>query len=205
VILRLLHGWAFDATLWHHVIPLLPEFDCRADDRGYFGPAMAVSEGEVAVCHSFGTLRALAAPHGFRALVAINGFDCFAARPGFPGIPARLVARMLARCDADPAPVVQDFRARCGQAETPPLRDSRALRADLAALAEQDQRGACTLPVVSLQATDDPIVPFAMHPALFAAAPLAERTTLPVGGHLLPLTAPEACAAAIRRAVELAA
>jgi len=200
VILRFLHGWALDGRLWEQVVPLLAGFDCRIDDRGYFGAAMAAPEGEIAVAHSFGTMRALAVPGGMRALVAINGFDCFAARDGFPGVPPRVVERMLARFGAAQGAVVADFRARCGLGETPPLRDAAALGADLAALGQQDWRGACSVPVTVVQAANDPILPPAMQGAVFAGA--AERITLPDGGHLLPLTAPEACAAAIRGAAE---
>lgn len=202
MILRLLHGWASDASIWARLIPLLPEFDCRADDRGYFGKAAQVGEGEIAVVHSFGAMRALAAPGAMRGLVAINGFDCFTARPGYPGTPGRVLERMIARFDEAPERVVADFRARCGAGQTPPLAGTAQLRADLCALAGEDRRGAVGVPVVSVQAADDPIVAAALHPHLFAAAPAAERISLAAGGHLLPLTAPEACAASIRRMAE---
>lgn len=203
MILRFLHGWAGSGAVWDRVIALLPDHDCRVDDRGYFGPPAAVEEGEIAVGHSFGAMRALAAPHAMRALVAINGFDCFTARPGFPGTPARVVDRMLARFDADAPSLVATFRASVGAPETPPLRDPAALRADLAAMRDVDLRAGARVPVLSLQAADDAVVTPGVHPHLFAAAPAVERITLPAGGHVLPETAPEACASAIRRAVEL--
>jgi pimeloyl-[acyl-carrier protein] methyl ester esterase len=198
VILRFLHGWALDGSVWAKVVPLLAEFDCRVDDRGYFGPSAEVAAGEIAVGHSFGAMRALAAPGGMRALVAVAGFDCFAARDDFPGTPARVIERMERRFEADPAAVVAEFRARCGLADSPPIADAAALRADLAALRAADRRGAARVPVTLLHAADDPIVPPAMAAAVFAGA--AERITLSAGGHLLPLTAPEACASAIRAA-----
>lgn len=197
MILRFHHGWGFDSSLWRRVVPLLEGFECRIDDRGYFAAPVVANAGELAVCHSFGTMRALAAPRALRGLVAIGGFDCFTARPGFPGVPPRLVDRMLTRFAAAPEAVVADFRQRCGAAHTPPLRDPAALRADLAALREADLRGAATVPVIALHAADDPVVPPPLQAAALAGA---ERITLPSGGHLLPLTAPEACAAAIRRA-----
>lgn len=203
MILRFLHGWAGSASVWSAVIPLLPEFDCRADDRGYFGPPVTADEGEIAIGHSFGTLRALAAPGAMRALVAINGFDCFTARPGFPATPDRLVARMLTRFDQDPQALVTTFRASVGAPETPPLRDPEALRADLAAMRDLDLRGQVKVPVISLQSADDPVVPAEVHPHLFAQAPGVQRIEAPTGGHVLPETAPHLCAQAIRRAVGL--
>jgi pimeloyl-[acyl-carrier protein] methyl ester esterase len=203
MILRFLHGWAGGAGVWERLIPLLPEFDCRADDRGYFAEPRPVESGAIVVAHSFGAMRALAAPGGMKALVAINGFDCFTARPGFPATPPRVVERMLARFDQDAQALVAGFRASVGVPETPPIRDAVALHADLAALRDDDRRAGVAVPVISLQAADDPIVPASVHPHLFAGAPAVERIDLAVGGHVLPETAPEACAAAIRRAVEL--
>jgi len=199
VILRFLHGWALDAGLWARLLPLLPEFDCRTDDRGYFGQPSEIGQGEIAVGHSFGAMRALAAPHGMRALVAINGFDCFAAREAFLGVPSRVVARMEARFASAPDAVTADFRARCGLAHTPPVTCGAVLQGDLAALREADLRGRWSGPVTLLHAADDPVVPPPMQAAVFAGA---HRITIPTGGHLLPLTDPEACAAAIRQTAQ---
>ena len=203
MILRFLHGWAGSASVWSAVIALLPDFDCCADDRGYFNPPIAADEGEIAIGHSFGTMRALAEPHGMRALVAINGFDCFTARPGYPAAAPRVVDRMLTRFDQDPQALVATFRASVGAPHTPLLRDPAALRADLAAMRELDLRARTKVPVVSVQAADDPVVPAAVHPHLFGAAPVVERIDVATGGHVLPETAPELCAHAIRRAIEL--
>lgn len=203
MILRFLHGWGFDRTLWDAVIALLPEHDCRADDAGYFGQPRPVEDGALAVAHSFGAMRLLAAPGlSLRAMVAINAFDCFAARPGFPGIAPRVLSRMQARFAADPAAVLTEFRQRCGTAIPAPTPDPAPLARDLAALAADDRRGACPVTVLSLQSADDPLLSAAMRDAVFASAPAADRLTAPVGGHLLPLTRPERCAAAIRSMVE---
>lgn len=203
MIIRFLHGWGFDSTLWDAVIALLPEHECRADDAGYFGSALAVEEGTLAVAHSYGAMRLLAAPGpSLRGLIAINGFDCFAAHRGFPGIAPRVLSRMQTRFAADPAAVLTEFRQRCGTAIPAPTPDSAALARDLAALAHDDRRGTCAVPVLSLQSADDPLLPAAMRDAVFASAPAADRLTAPVGGHLLPLTRPERCAAAIRSMVE---
>lgn len=202
MIVRFLHGWGFDGSVWAQVVALLGEFDCRVDDRGYFGQPCAVEQGTIAVGHSFGAMRALAAPHDAKALVAINGFDRFAAAPDFPGVPARVIARMRDRFEGEPDAVLADFRHRLGAPPAPPLRDGAALRHDLAMLASDDGRGRCAVPVLALHAADDPLLPAALQDAAFAAAGAVERVTLASGGHLLPLTAPEACAAAIRRAAE---
>jgi len=203
LILTFHHGWGFDHTLWDRLVPLLPDHHCHADDRGYFGPSRMAPAGTIAVTHSFGTLRVLAdPPPGLAAIVAINGFDCFAARPGFPGIPPRVLARMQARFAQEPAAVLADFRARCGADAAPPIADRAALAADLAALAGKDARQPLGIPLLSLQAQDDPLLPPEMRGAVFASTPAADRFTAPFGGHLLPLTDPARCAAAIRAMAE---
>lgn len=194
-----LHGWSGDARLWGQVIPLLPEHDCIADDRGYFGTPQEVGSADLVVAHSFGTMRALARrPEGVKALVAINGFDRFAATPDFPGIPPRVLERMEARFAIDPLDTVTAFRARCGA--LPPDRplDRHPLAADLAELRRNDCRAHWAGPLLVIHGTDDPIVPPAMQGAVFADRPDARRITLPGHGHLVPLTAARSCADAIR-------
>jgi len=198
MILRFLHGWGFDASIWARVLPQLGEFVCRCDDRGYFGPAVEAA-GEIAVTHSMGALRALASPGSTKALVAINGFDRFAAVDGFPGVAPRVIARMRAQLAHDPHKVVDEFRQRVGGEPAPPVRNAAALEEDLAMLAQADLRWA-KIPTILLHAADDPLLTTAMQATTFAGS--TERTTLDSGGHLLPVTRPEACAAAIRRAVE---
>lgn len=194
------HGWGFDSSIWDGVIARLPEFACHADDRGYFGPPRAHPAGRdhVAITHSHGTMRALANPAGCRALFAINGFDRFVASADFPGIPARVLARMQARCAGDPAAVLAEFRRRFGVGEAPPACAEPLLR-DLKSLAEDDFRGLFSGAMVSLQAADDPLLPAAMRAAVLAGA---ERIDADHGGHLLPLTRPDLCAEQIRRFVE---
>lgn len=198
--IALLHGWGFDASLWQAVTPLLAGFDCRTDERGYFGPTQEAGAADLVVTHSLGTLRALAAPPpGCRGIVAINGFDCFAARADFPaGVPTRLLDRMLARLDSDAEATLNDFRARCGAPEAPTLADPHALRADLRLLRDGDGRGLWRGPLALLSGDADPIVTPAHQAACFADRADAVRGSVPGGGHLLPLTAPAECADAIR-------
>lgn len=209
MILLFWHGWAFDRTVWQGVTALLPEFDCRLADRGYFGTPDQPDCGDdaVVVAHSLGTMHVLAAPPPrCRGLVAINGFDRFSAAANFPGVAPRVLDRMMARLDDSPAAVVREFRQRCG-AEGPvgPLVPD-VLRADLAVLRDGDCRAQAArwdAPIVLVEAEDDPILPPALRGAVFASAPRLHRQRQATGGHLLPVSAPAACAAAIRELVDL--
>ncbi|MFC3173817.1 alpha/beta fold hydrolase [Novosphingobium bradum] len=202
--IALFHGWGFDRSIWDAVIPLLPGHDCEADNRGYFGTPATAGPADLAVTHSLGTLRALAAPPaGCRALLALNGFDRFAAGADFPaGVPLRVIDRMLARLDAAPAAVVGTFRETCGADAGPPIADPARLHADLALLRDGDGRGCWAGPLVLLEGAEDPIVSAGHRAACFADRPDARRHVLPGHGHLLPLTAPEACARAIAALAE---
>lgn len=203
MILRFVHGWGFDRTIWRAVLPLLAGFDCRCDDQGYFGQQRRAEGGDIVVAHSFGTMRALAdPPPQLRGLVAINGFDCFTARTGFAGVPARMVERMLAQFASDPAQVLADFRQRCGADDAPGPFDAGRLQQDLVSLRDGDCRGLAAVPVSLFQAADDPIVPPALQAAVFASSAGVDRVTALSGGHLLPLRDPAGCAAAIRAMVE---
>ncbi len=202
MIIRFVHGWGFDRSLWDRVVALLPEHDCRREDRGYFGDSVeAPIAGEhLAVTHSLGTLHALAAPAPeCRGMLAINGFDRFAAAPDFPGVALRVLDRMLQRLAAAPAAVVGEFRARCGSPPAAGVPDLLRLHCDLLMLRNMDcHAGPWLAPLHTLEADDDPLLPPQMRDALFASAPQRLRLRQPAGRHLLPLTAPAACAAAIR-------
>ncbi|MDE8651253.1 alpha/beta fold hydrolase [Novosphingobium album (ex Liu et al. 2023)] len=198
------HGWGFDAGFWAPLAALLPEWPALIDDRGYFGkPAAPAVDGPcLAVTHSFGTMRLLRdPPPGLRALVAINGFDRFTAREGRPGLPARVVDRMIARFASDPAAVLAEFRERCGCSEPAGRFDAALLHRDLLALRDEDAcdaAGRLGVPILSLQAARDAILPEAPRQAVFATAPALTRLTHPGAGHLLPWQDPRWCADAIR-------
>ncbi|AKM11837.1 hypothetical protein AB433_13320 [Croceicoccus naphthovorans] len=201
--LLFLHGWAFDGSIWDDVISRLGRFRCLVDDRGYFGaPVSALTDGPVLlVTHSFGTMRALGAlPAQCRGLVAINGFDCFGARTDFPGVPPRLIDRMLGRLAGDAEAVVADFRARCGAPPAQGEINREPLEHDLIAMRDGDARQAGgSLPILSIQGGADPIMPPAMRAAVFAGAAQVERIERTDGGHLLPVTDPDYCAVMIER------
>lgn len=200
--LLFVHGWGFDASIWQSVADRLDQWACAFVERGYFGEAHIpeMSEPFVLVAHSFGAMWALrnVSPN-CRGLVAVNGFDCFAARPDFTGVPSRLLDRMIAQFDQEPKAVVGEFRRRCGASAPCGEPDVARLRDDLLAMRDVDCRAETARvgwPILSLQGTDDPILPPAMREAVFASASQAERKTFE-GGHLLPLTVPDFCAAQI--------
>jgi pimeloyl-[acyl-carrier protein] methyl ester esterase len=198
VRLVFLHGWGFDADLWGKVRALLPGMPATILDRGYFGaPATDMGEGEgpcLAIGHSLGSLLLAGAPPAdCVGLAAINGFDRFAG----PGrVAPRLIDRMRRRFADRPAEILADFRSRCGADAGPAIFDAGRLGDDLAILAEWTV--ATELPVLVLSGGGDPIVPAEMRDAVF---PAARRATLAGGGHLLPITHPEWCAAHIRELV----
>lgn len=198
------HGWSFDASFWNAVRDRLPGAFTETVERGYLGAAPrwpAVPAGCIAVGHSAGMLDLLAElPAGCRGLVAINGFTRFASAPDFPhGVPDRLLIRMLARLAADPASVVSEFRTRCGGVPD----QAGALHLDrlqhgLLRLRRHDARcrlDASGLQVLALAGGLDPVATPEMTRDCFDAA--ATRWH-PAGGHLLPLTDPDWCAAQLQ-------
>lgn len=197
----LVHGWGFDASLWDAVRPLLAA-DALAVDLGFFGgpepaPDLTLPEDcALAVGHSLGGLwLALERPDWAGRLVLINGFARFTAAPDLPdATPPRMVERMARRLGEAPAEVVDAFRARCGAGPAERAPDAARLAWGLDLLRHGDARP--LLPRATLAGDADPIVPTAMTTALLPAAAF-----VPGGGHLLPLTHPQAVAAAINEAL----
>jgi pimeloyl-[acyl-carrier protein] methyl ester esterase len=206
VMLLLMHGWGFDRTIWTRMCEHLDGVPTVLADQGYFGRAERphVAGDVVAIGHSLGAMLLLRdPPPNCVALIAINGFDRFTATSGFPGVAPRVVDRMATRLAVTPDRVVADFRARCGMssmADGPP--DTERLARDLALLRDGDARPssrASRFPILSLQAKDDPILPRALQDAVFSGAGQVTRERCDTGGHLLPLTRPEWCAAHVGR------
>lgn len=187
--LLLLHGWAFDASVWDALLALLPDFSAVRWDRGYFGPAHnpAASGPAVAVGHSLGAMILADRLPPDVPLVAINGFDHFT---GEGGVPARVVGQMQHRFDADPGQVVDTFRARCGAEPADRPLNVPVLRTDLALLAVH-RASTTARRILVLHGGADPIVPESLRQSGF---PGAARTEIADGGHLLPLTHPQWCA-----------
>ena len=198
VRLRFLHGWGFDASFWAQVIAEMPDMKIDCDDRGYFDRETIPKANApfIFVTHSFGSMRALSGPKALcRGMVAINGFDRFT-----PGVPPRVVERMISKFESDPTAVLGDFRRRCEDYSTFGPPNIERLRTDLIALREMDctaASAAWSTPTLSVQGAADPILSAAMRQEAFAEMPIVERITHPTGGHLLPISAPRYCARAI--------
>lgn len=198
------HGWGLDAAMWDPLAALLPEFAQARDDAGYFGAAVAADPQPpyLAITHSFGTMRLLAAPPpGLAGLVTIAGFDRFTVTTNFPGIAFRIVDRMVSAVAQEPETVLADFYARYDCLIPAGIPDAGRLQADLVVLRDGDERAraaALGVPILSLQAEHDTLLPVGLRESVFAAAPGVMRRTHPAAGHLLPRQEPGWCAEAIR-------
>lgn len=203
-LLLLVHGWGFDASIWAPLQDALGDVESVAWDLGFHGAASCppVPSGRpvVAVGHSYGLLWLLhECPFVWHALVSINGFPRFSAGEDFPaGVPSRLLDRMIARFSATPETVYRDFMIRCGLSDprTQDL-DRNALADGLNALRHWDERSrmADLGPAdLVLAGRADPIVPGDLTESGFAGTKIRWHA----GGHLLPLQAPDWCAAQLR-------
>lgn len=198
------HGWGFDASFWTPLTQILSDMPQAVDDAGYFGAtiAPAVTGPCLAITHSFGTMRLLAAPPpGLVGIVAISGFDRFTRAEDCPGVADRVVSRMIGAMAQAPETVLADFHTTLGS--TAPTADVNVdrLLADLQIMRDGDFRfvaGALDVPVLSLQGDRDPLLPMPMRETVFAATTGVMRRNHPGAGHLLPREEPAWCADAIR-------
>lgn len=200
--LLFLHGWGFDAGIWAALRARLPEWEHLVDDRGYFGEAQCPQATGpcLAITHSLGTMRVMAAPpQGLAGIIAINGFARFAEGPGRPGVPLRVIDRMIRRFDEEPYGVVTAFREQVLCTLPYDEIDPVPLREDLLILRD-GQPPLPQVPILTLQGGDDPLMPRAMRDTVFERTH-AQRIDVPGAGHLLPLEAPDLCAQAIRGAL----
>lgn len=204
------HGWGFDASYWDALAALLPEYPQQRDDAGYFeAPATPEPDGPyLAVTHSYGTMRLLAAPpptpvgrKGLVGLVAISGFDRFTATDDFPGTPFRVVDRMVGAMAQVPETVLADFHMRFGSTAPSGVADFDRLQADLVGLRDGDMRtaaGQIGAPILSLQGEKDNLMAVGLRETAFASVGGVMRRTHPDAGHLLAREDPAWCAQAIR-------
>lgn len=211
--LVLVHGWGFDAEVWRPFRRALTGLEAETVDLGFFGrpraPALDGRGPLVAVGHSLGFLWLLRQrPFPWRALVSIAGMPRFTRTEDFrQGVAPRVVARMAERFAAEPSATLADFRARCGLADALAAdgMDLDRLGEGLRWLAEWDARPALAEdsgPLLALAAEDDAIVPLGLSEAAFAGRPGTAFHRSADGGHALPVTRPEWCAAHVRAFLE---
>jgi len=197
------HGWGFDRTFWTPLADLLTDLPLEIDDRGYFGTPKTVVVGGpcLAITHSFGTMRVLAEPPAnLVGVLAIDGFARFSASADYPGVPIRVLDRMLRRFGEDPRAVLADFRRQCGAEAAFGEIDAALLHGDLVRL-RNEEASLPAVPIISLQGARDPLLPEAMRAQAFRNAAV-RRIECETGGHLLPLEAPEFCAQTVRDMIE---
>jgi len=196
------HGWGFDGSVWDAVLARLDGRPAVVADLGFRGkPSLAIVERPLVIGHSMGFAWALEnIPRPWAGAVAVNAFPRFVAAEGYPGVPARALELMRQQFVVDPLAVAASFLGRCGEA-SPDLvgLDVARLSDALAWLADCDQRAALVAldcPLLALAGGRDPVVPEPMSLAGFAEYSL---DIIAEGGHLLPLTHPDAVVAAINR------
>lgn len=201
--ITLVHGWGYDASLWRDVVPLLDGYEVELCDLGFFGTAQ-LPDGDaprIAVGHSLGALRWLCGSTPWRKLVAINAFPRFTAAEDFPGVDSRVLDLMRRRFAQSPAEVLADFQQACGGAGPAQRADHVTLAAGLDDLGRLDARPQWTARANNihlLAGRRDAIVPPALSDAAANALSNHHARWVDDGGHLLPITHPEACAALIR-------
>lgn len=203
--LYLHHGWSYDASFWRPMLRHLPEATPTCVDEGYYGPPATPPLPKApywAVGHSAGVMALLGQNlPGCCGIIALNGFAQFYQSETFPnGIAPRVLERMHRRMSIQPAAVLRSFRDLCGDSSTIAelLLNRDRLQDGLERLQNDNHHNALSRwngRLYSLTATDDPLAP--ARQGLSSPA----YTSLHKGGHLLPLTDPEGCAAFIHHIV----
>ncbi|MEC9367564.1 MAG: alpha/beta fold hydrolase [Pseudomonadota bacterium] len=202
--LVLVHGWGFHGGIWQELLPRLDGHDLHIVDLGFCrgGPKATtrLPEHSVAIGHSFGLMWLLRhGPRPLKGLVSVCGFDCFHRHvapeevdPIRQGIGRNIDAQMRA------------FWRQCGAPEFSSDEFDRAtLLAGLDWLCRWDARAdleSLGAPVLALASEDDPIFPAAASRAVWEGQSQFHMSS--DGGHALPLTRPDWCAARISEFVD---
>jgi len=197
------HGWGFGAWCWDRWRDVLPtNFALHCPDRGYFGPAVAVSvRPRIVLAHSLG-LHLLSPQLWATAelIVVISGFRSFhsaCARQARRS--RRTVEQMLARLEREPAALLTDFYARCDaplDSRWTGIIDADGLRRDLQLLQESVLELSAmptAAQVLILHGSRDRVVPVERAEKLRELLPNSALAIVAEAGHALPLTHARAC------------
>ncbi len=204
------HGWGFDASFWDALLPKLDPAlgEFKVAEMGFFGGTPNYPEcggGDVLIGHSLGFLRGIAVAKKPRAWIAVNGFVRFAAEKGVKECCVSLTALkdMRRKLERDAPSVLAAFHASVGG--DIPLGEPNvpALAEGLDILRDGDIKAllkTTTCPSLVLAGTHDPLVPLEASLAIGRAAAGTTATVFfEDGGHVLPLSHADRCAAEINR------
>ena len=201
--LVLVHGWGFHSGVWDNLIPHLGGHELFLIDLGFIrgGPKAAHEMPGRSLCigHSFGVMWLLKhGPRPMRGLVSIAGFDCL-----HKYVPENVLEAMRDGLRRDPQAQLQQFWNNAGLAGYVPEGelDGGGLRGGLDWIAAWDageELKNLGTPVLALAGKDDRVVRKDASQAIWGGG-AAELHWRDKGGHWLPLTEPEWCAAHINR------
>lgn len=197
-----IHGWGFDRNVWLRVSDHFADHACHFVDLGFTGkpPATSFPSSSVVVGHSLGVMWALRhAPSTIRGVISIAGFDCFHRH-----VLLRDIRAMERGLESDPEKQMRNFYAACGYLPFFNINtmDLGRLRQGLGWLKEWDEREMLRnlpCPIMALGAEDDLIVPPEMTRDIWGRDDLR---MIDKGGHILPVTKAEWCAAQVREFID---
>ena len=149
----------------------------------------------IGIGHSLGFARLLSLP--LQGVVSLSGFVRFCAHTSSQnGTATRVMNRMITKFKANPHEVLKDFYKQAAMENflTRALIsfNKRQLLVDLELMKRMDltsELSGLRIPILSLAAKDDKIVPFALTQETFQSS-----TTLEKGGHAIALTQADWCA-----------
>ncbi|GAA0529319.1 pimeloyl-[acyl-carrier protein] methyl ester esterase [Rhizomicrobium palustre] len=191
------HGWGFDASFWDDLAGALPEFDAARVELGFLGREFSLptfSPDDVLIGHSLGFLWGATQYQGWSRMIAINAFAEFSGEMGVASASLRAMRTSLKR---DPQKTLANFYASLNGPQVPREFQAERLAEGLAWLQDWRLGEKPGVPSLVLSGAKDPLLPAraTTHLAEMLDAPARLHET---GGHLLPLSDPKWCAAAIR-------
>lgn len=188
-------GWSFDREFFKPLTAYLKDYR-----HVYLEDKPDLSTGTwIGIGHSFGFSRLLSLP--LQGIVSLSGFVRLCAHsPLQTGTPLRVMNRMIAKFKTHPEEVLKVFYKQSSLEN--PLTDpfisfnKKQLLDDLEFIKKMDftsELRALNLPILSLAAKDDQIVPFALTQETFESSIVLEN-----GGHGIGYTHADWCAKKIK-------